>query len=206
MKRRYKEAGRTASVVGNPDVVAFALYQLGGTGRFVEIEDLFMRCYELAPRRFGWRTQAYPNYKTLYQALVDLERSHPNSVLKTANGFGRQLTAEGVAWVRSRERLLERALAQPAGGMAGRRPSQRLLNEFIASTAMQQFLKGAMPELSRYQAADLLIASPDSPPSVWRERLQTYRSAAEAAGRSEVKEFLNRLEASHREWFTGGDQ
>lgn len=203
MNRKPARTGRAEGTIGNADVVAFALYQLGGTGQFVEIEDLFMRCYELAPKRFGWRTKPYPNYKTLYQALVDFERAHPETLLKTRDGLGRQLSAEGVAWVRGHVKLLESSLAQPGEGMNARRPSQRLLNEFIASAPMRQFLAGGTPEITRYQAADLLIASPDSPPSVWRERLAIYRSAAESAGRPDVKEFLDLLEVTHREWFTG---
>lgn len=202
MTHEFARARRRELSIANADVIAFALFQLGGTGQFVEIEDLFMRCYDLAPKRFGWRTKPYPNYKTLYQALVDFERAHPETLLKTRDGLGRQLSAEGVAWVRARAPILEGALGQPAEGMNARRPSHRLLNEFIASAPMRQFLAGGTPEITRYQAADLLIASPDSPPSVWRERLAIYRSAAEKAGRPDVKEFLDLLEGTHGEWFS----
>jgi len=203
MKHKASRPTRMDGTIANADVIAFALDQLGGTGQFVEIEDLFIRCYELAPKRFGWRTKPFPNYKTLYQALVDFERAHPSTLLKTRDGLGRQLSAAGVAWVRDHAQLLEKSLAQPGEGMNARRPSQRLLNEFLASAPMRQFSAGGTPEITRYQAADLLIASPDSPPSVWRERLAIYRTAAESAGRPDVKEFLDLLEATHREWFTG---
>ena len=33
----------------NPDVIPLALYQLGGVGRYIDIEDIFMKCYELTP-------------------------------------------------------------------------------------------------------------------------------------------------------------
>jgi len=203
MPNRQPRGGRRGLAVANSDVVAFALYEIGGAGRFVEIEDLFLKCYELAPRRFSWRTKSFPNYKTLYQALVDCERAHPEVLLKTKNGMGRQLSAAGVEWVLGRRRLVAKALAQSNEGMVANRPRQRMLNEFLASAPMRRFVAGDTQEISRYEAADLLVASPDSPPAVWRERLATYRSAAEAAGRSDVQRFLDELETSHREWFTG---
>ena len=194
------------SLIGNPEVVAFALYELGGAGRFIGIEDLFVRCWQLAPRRFSWRTKEYPNYKTLYQALVDLERSHAGTLIRTTDGLGRQLSASGVAWVRQREARFRRALAQPSEGMSGRRPSHRLVNELSSAEPVRQFRAGEEPKLSRFDAADLLVASPDSPPSVWRERLAIYRSAVESAGRPDLQEFLDYVESRWPEWFAGGEK
>lgn len=187
--------------IGNGEIIGLALYQLGGAGEFVDVEDIFLRSYELAPKRFSWRTRPFPNYKTLYKALVDLERAKPEALLKTSDGLKRQLSAHGVGWVRSRLTVLDLVLGQSTGGMSVRRPAQRLLNELAASATVQDFLSGGQPALTRYQAADLLIAAPDSPPEVWVERLAIYKSAAEGAGRDEIKSFLDFLEASHPEWF-----
>lgn len=200
---RARGSGRRPGNIANAEVVAFAMYDLGGTGEYVDVEDLFMRCFELAPKRFAWRTRAFPNYKTLYQALVDLERGHGAFLMSTEDGLGRQLSAAGVLWVRDRLDLFRSALNQPSEGMSVRRPGMRLLNELSAAPVVRRFLAGERLELSRYEAADLLIASPDSPPSVWRERMATYMSAAEAAGRPEIQEFLMSLQQDHREWFEG---
>ena len=128
--------------MSNADVIAFALHDLGGAGSYVDVEDLFVRAHEIAPKRFSWRSKPYPNYKTLYQALVDLERAHPTFLIATDDGLGRQLTASGVAWVRERGPFVRLALEMPSQGMSSRRPWMRLLNELTSSPAVQAFMAG----------------------------------------------------------------
>lgn len=187
--------------IDNPDLIAYALYESGGIGRFVDVEDVFVKCHELAPERFSWRKFSYPNYKTLYKALRDLEAKHPKIMLKTADGLGRQLTAEGIAWVESRLNGFRRSTSTPGSNPAIRRPTQKILNDLAASAAVVQFAAGSPPALSRYVVADLLMCAPDSPPEVWRERLETYRSAASAANRPDLVRFLDFVRESKPEVF-----
>jgi hypothetical protein len=49
--------------IDNPDIVPLAVYELGGSGAFVDVEDVFLRCHEIAPERFRWRKYDIPNYK-----------------------------------------------------------------------------------------------------------------------------------------------
>ena len=79
--------------VDNPELIPFAIYQLGGIGEFVDVEDIFVRCFDLAPERFGWRKYPYPNYKILSKALRDFEGSFPNYLIKNQDGLCRQPSA-----------------------------------------------------------------------------------------------------------------
>jgi len=191
------------STVGNRDIIPYALYLLGGSGRYIDVEEIFVRCYEIAPQRFSWRTHPLPNYKTASKALRDFEARFPNALMKTQDGLGRQLSTEGIEWVRGRLSNLEHVFGLPLGGMSRRRPSQRLLGEFAANPIVEKHLRGIRVEVTRYQAAEILLCAPDSPPEVWRERLETYRSASEAVGRSDLKGFLAALEDAHPDWFGG---
>jgi hypothetical protein len=187
--------------VDNTEFIPFALHELGGSGEFFDVEDIFLHCYKIAPERFRWRKYDLPNYKTLSKALRDFEGSHPSLLVKTADGLSRQLSAEGNAWVRSKLPLFERVLRKPGANPPTRRRDQRLLNEFADSSLVQTFLQGGQPELVRHEVADVLLCAPDSPASVWRERLQTYRSAADAARRSDLVEFLDYVHRKRPEWF-----
>lgn len=155
----------------NPELLPFALFELGGAGEFVDVEDIFYRGYELAPERFGWRTRALPNYKTLSKALRDLEQHSPGLFLKTSDGLRRQLSAEGIEWVRSHQAAFKTLRGTPAKNPPTRRPGQRTLNTLRDSSVVQAFLRGEEPELKRFEVADLLVCSPDSPRALWMQLL-----------------------------------
>lgn len=187
--------------IDNPDIIPFALYELGGSGRFVDVEDVFVRCYELAPERFRWRKHDIANYKTLSKALRDFEGSHPSFLVKTADGLSRQLSAEGNAWVRQSLPLFESVLHKPGANPPTRRRDHRILNEFSNHPVVRSFADGRSPNLIKHEIADLLLCAPDSPKAVWRERLETYRSAAADAARSDLVDFLKFLRDGKPEWF-----
>ena len=44
--------------VANWEIFVWALAELGGAHRMVDVEAVFYRCFELAPLRFAWRTRA----------------------------------------------------------------------------------------------------------------------------------------------------
>jgi hypothetical protein len=187
--------------VDNTEIIPIALYELGGSGEFIDVEDIFVHCYKIAPERFRWRKHDLPNYKTLSKALRDFEGSHPSYLVKTADGLSRQLSAEGNAWVRLKLPLFDRVLRRPGANPPTRRRDQRLLNEFANSKLVQAFLEGGQTELVRHEVADVLLCAPDSPAVVWRERLETFRSAADAARRPELVGFLDYVQRNKPEWF-----
>jgi hypothetical protein len=147
------------------------------------VEDVFLRCHEIAPERFRWRKHDIPNYKTLSKALRDFEESHPSLLMKTADGLSRQLSAEGNAWVRERLSVFESVLRKRGANPPTRRRDHRILNEFAGHRLGRSFAETKRPSLIKHEVADLLLCAPDSPQAVWRERLETYRSAAADAGR-----------------------
>lgn len=190
--------------VDNPEIVPFALHQLGGVGEFIDVEAMFVRCYELAPERFGWRRFPYPNYKSLSKALRDFEEKYPSLLLKTSDGLRRQLSREGVQWVRTHLQEFERVISTAGGNPPTRRPGQRVLNDMSAHRLIQDFLAGGQPELIKHEVADVFLCSPDSPTAVFRERLETYKAVAEEGGRQDLLRFLDFVETQKPEWFKEG--
>ena len=191
----------TKSRIDNPDIIPLALYELGGAGRFIDVEDLFMRCYEIAPERFGWRKYEMPNYKIVSKALQSFEEKYPDLLIKTSDGLQRQLSADGVKWIRRRLPVLMKLVSSELRDPPSRRPSQRLLNEISSHQLFISYKKDVSIDPSKYEVADLLLCSPDSPVEIWQERLQTLRSAAEASSRSDLVQFLEMIAILHPEWF-----
>lgn len=185
----------------NPDFIPLAFYLLGAIGQFVDVEDAFVKCHELAPERFGWRKYPYPNYKTASKGLRDLEGKHPDLLIRTPDGLSRQLTAEGVNWVEKRLGHFQAVAVVPELRAPMRRPVNRMLNDFANHDVVRGFLTGNRDDLPKHVVADLMLCSPDSPASVWRERLETFRSAATSAKRHDLVECLDYLSAKHPEWF-----
>jgi hypothetical protein len=191
------------SRLSNAELIPLALYQLGGSGQFFDVEDIYLRCYDLAPERFGWRKHRLPNYKSLAKALQECETKYPELLLKTPDGLSRQLSAAGVEWLRARLPRLQELVGAPIS--SSRRPSHRLLNEMAAHPVVKAFIASGRADLIKHRVADLLLCAPDSPPAVWREQLETYRSAAADAGRADLSAFLEHLAVQRPEWFGGAE-
>lgn len=188
----------------NPDYIPIALYELGGVGKFVDIENLFMRCYELAPERFKWRNYEFPNYKILSKALRDFEERHSGLLIKTPDGLQRQLSAEGIKWVRRKLPVYEKLMSAEVREPPTRRPSQRILNDLSNNELFLKYKAGSRLAATKYEIADMLLCSPDSPNLIWKERLETFRSAAEISHRSDLVEFLYLIQEEYPEFF--GDE
>jgi hypothetical protein len=189
--------------VSNNDLFLYALYRLGGAGKYVDVEDVFMEMWQLAPSRFSWRKYKQPNYKLLSQTIWDLKR-HDGSDLLLGEGYSRQLSASGVQWIEQRLPELSEATESTESAVSNKRPSQKVVVNLEKSTAYLQFQEDDKSELDKNQVASAFRCSPDAPRSVWRERLETLRSAATDADRPEVLRFLDHLETVHADWFGGG--
>lgn len=191
--------------LSNWEIFVWALSDLGGAKSMIDVEAVFVRCFEFAPRRFAWRTRAdLPDYKKCAKALRDAEARHPVLLIKTGDRFGRQLTVAGQQWVLTNTRRLRPLLGNtPNISQPKQRPQSRMLAEFERSQTFQRWKTDALLPTDKWRVADLLRCSPDSSQQIWVARLETLRSAAYAAQKADLLEFLNSLERSNPEWFGG---
>lgn len=189
--------------ITNADLFLYSLHCLGGAGKYVDVEDVFVEMWKLAPARFRWRKYDYPNYKVMSKAVVDISQ-RGDSRLLLGSGNMRQLSAEGVAWVEGRKERFEALASGRLPAPPDRRPTQRVVAELVKQRLVREFLAGDNPELDRTYIAQLLRCAPDAPRHVWKERLETLRSAARDGGRDNVLAFLEHLEEEKREWFESG--
>jgi hypothetical protein len=189
----------------NPELYAYALFRLGGSGQFVDIEDVYVECWRLSPERFGWRKHNYPNHEFAATARRDFESAHPDLVLKSADGLGRQLSADGISWIRHRLTALE-ALVDGGAPTNARRRSHRLISQFTRHEVYRRGLDGKPQAIAKADAADFLNCAPDSAPSVWQRRIAVLRAAAQDVQRPDLLAFLDGIDEAHPDWFDGGDK
>ena len=61
-----------SSIPNNQDVFVWALYLLGGADQDVDVEAIYLKCFELAPARLAWRTRPdLPDYKKISTSLTN---------------------------------------------------------------------------------------------------------------------------------------
>jgi hypothetical protein len=194
------------SEIPNWNVFLWALHELGGSDDFVDIEQVFWRCFELAPQRLSWRTRPdLPDFKKCAKALQEAEARRPPLLVKTGDTFGRQLSVHGQKWINANARRLR---AQLKSGQVvqepKRRPRSRMLAEAEQASAFAEWRVEPAAPIEKWKMAELLRCSPDSDVAVWRNRLATLRAAANAADRRDLLKFLDVVAATHMDWF-GGD-
>lgn len=188
----------------NGDIFAYVVYRLQGTGRFVDVEDVYVECWRLSPSRFGLRKHPYPNTLAASKAQVHVQRMDPEFLLKAANGRSVQLSAKGVAWVRERLADFEQLASGVTKAPATHRASHKLITDLVKSPLVHTFLAGNDIEPRRIEVAELFRCAPDSPASIWQERMATLRSAAEDDERPDLVRFLDYVRNHRADWFTGG--
>lgn len=135
------------------ELVTWAVYLLGGSQKRVDTEDVAVRAFELAPKRFGWRK--YPKQINLELVRVYLSAAKNPKLGELLVGSGRtgwSLTRKGLTWLRSAEpELQERHLAASgAQSQAGSIDSTRRTRE------RKRIL--SMPAWSRWANGDRSVA------------------------------------------------
>jgi hypothetical protein len=196
----------STETVANADIFLWALFELGGSDKFVDVETVFLKAFALAPQRLSWRTNPQiPDLKKCAKSLQEAEARRPKLLLKNG-AYLRMLSVEGQQWIEDNFERLVSVLSPSVTVQAPRRyRSSRLVSQARISDVFSAW-KGSMElPLERWKIAQFLNCSIDSAPSVWNRRLEELRSAAFAAGDDSLAALVDRLKADHQEWFSNGD-
>jgi len=84
------------------ELVTWAVYQLGGDQRRIDTEDVAIKVFQLAPKRFGWRK--YPtqiNLELVRVYLSDAKKAEHGELLAGSGRTGWALTRKGLEWLSS---------------------------------------------------------------------------------------------------------
>lgn len=184
------------------DVFLWALYELGGAEDFVDVELVLLEAFRIAPQRFGWRTRPdLPDRLKGNMALHGADIKSPKLLIKQGPDK-RRLTLEGQRWI---EENFDRLAESLGGDRVVEAPksnrTSRLLSEATRSDVFIEWSETDTLATEKWRYADLLRCSPDSAPAVWKQRIETLRSAAYAAGREDFLKFLDQIVSDHADWF-----
>lgn len=174
----------------NQSLFTWCLFLLGGAERRVDVEEIYQKCFELSPSRFSWRTRSdLPDSKKLSKAMVEAEVKKPSLILKY-DVHTRGLSSEGLTWIQSNQERLEELyggkFVPPSKTNQHRRLSANLKNHSI----WLEF-ETRNYEASIFTLSDALNCSPGSPASIWINRIEEIRIAADVLEEIELKEFAN---------------
>ena len=169
-------------------VAVAALYLLRGAVVRRDSEDIALKCFELAPRRFGWRT--YPQLAPV-RAALRLARRADSGPLVSGDHSGWLLTPSGVSWCETH--LPDAKPRRPLRGWSAleRREAEdlrRLLRQPL-HTRWQSGQRAA----TRPEVAHTLRYTADAPVAAVIRRLDDLSALARFAGLSEVERYLDWL-------------
>jgi hypothetical protein len=186
-------AGPPSSIANNSDLVVWALHQLGGSENWVDVEQIYLKSFEIAPARFAWRTRPdLPSYKKCAKGLIDVERVgsvHRAHVTKRGH-YERKLTMTGVAWCESHKAKLGDLYGSGVVQSTKVHSDSRRLREVSESNAFNRWTEHGEFDARTWELAEVLRCLPDSPPSTWASRLDEIEVAAKRNGRGEIEEFV----------------
>lgn len=142
-----------------PEVVALALFVLGGATGVVDTEDVAIQVHAIAPRRFSWRK--YPdqiNLELVRVALSDARKRENGALVSGKGKSGWSLTPAGQRWCEARaDALLSRDLtktrAERRAGSIDERRWQRERARVVTSPAWAEWQAGS--SITRDAAHDL---------------------------------------------------
>jgi hypothetical protein len=176
----------------NADLIVWSLYVLGGATKRIDVEDLYLKCFEIAPVRLGWRTRPdIPDYKKCAKALQEVEdpkRSNKVRLIIRLDQYHRQLSVEGVTWCEVHTQVLEElygAYVPPANNHNHARKVKRVAD----SDAYSKFARNRQ-SITRGDLAIAFRCTETAPSEVWRSRLDELEVAAKTLQNTGLVEFL----------------
>ena len=179
----------------NQDVFVWALYLLGGADEDVDVEEIYLKCFELAPARLGWRTHPeIPDYKKTAKALQSIEATTHVGLLHRPHKYSRRLTYEGMKWVEAYKIILEKNYSKAiVKASKSTNLYERNRHELKKSDVWAKYLiDPQIIEISDVAAA--LHCSAASPISIWRGRVNDLKRTGDLLTDKEILDFADFIE------------
>lgn len=173
----------------NTDVFIWALYLLGGASKQVDVEEIYLKAFELAPARMGWRTRPdLPNFKKTAKALQEIEAKSHVGLLQKLGANYRRLTPEGVKWVETYKEILSSTYSSADRVAAPKNADVSRRERELKSSQVWEFWRAGNP-LTLELLALALQCSKSSSQAIWQDRLSDLDLVASYSQDQEIKNF-----------------
>lgn len=178
----------------NQDVFIWALHLLGGSDRDVDVEEIYLKCFHLAPARLGWRTHPeIPDYKKTSKALQSVEANTHVGLVHRPHKYSRRLTTYGIDWVANFSEILKHNYSgSPVVASKSTNQYERQRYEVKESSAWEKFSTNR-DDIDLVDFAAALHCSAASPNSVWVGRINSLKRAAEVLQDQELDAFAEHV-------------
>ena len=184
-----------SDTANNQDVFLWALYVLGGADRDVDVEDIYLKCFEMAPARLAWRTQPQlPDYKKTSKALQSVEASTHVGLIHRPHQYSRRLTIEGIKWVEAYKEILERVYSKQVVAASTNTNMYERTRQSIKDSSSWRVFQSDPKMLDIADLAALLRCTATSPQETWKSRLLDLKRAAEVLDDKDLAEFARAIE------------
>lgn len=185
-----------SDTANNQDVFLWAVYVLGGADRDVDVEDIYLKCFEMAPARLGWRTQPQlPDYKKTSKALQSVEATTHIGLIHRPHQYSRRLTIEGIKWVEAYKGILERVYSKQAVAASTNTNMFERTRQSIKESSSWKVFMSDPSLLDVADLAALLRCTATSPQETWKSRILDLKRAAEVLQDEVLGEFAKAVEA-----------
>ena len=195
MSKKTVRTDPPSDTANNQDALVFALYLLNGADQDVDVEEMFLKCHELAPARLSWRTRPdIPDYKKVSKALQSVEAATHIGLFHHTNQYARRLTLDGVRWVETYLPILEKVYSNsPVQASKVTNMHERKRHE-IKSSDVWNLFKTDPNSLTIVDFASVLQCSAASSPVTWASRVHDVKRAADVLKDGELMSFAQLVE------------
>lgn len=164
----------------NVELVTLAIYLLGGSANAIDVEDIAVESYKLAPKRFSWKK--YPDQidiKIVQYSIQGACKDKPGYVNGGAK-FGYMLTKAGLSWA-------EKINSQAEEGKKPRKFSSVDLLEkeryrLAKSQAYIKFINGRSEEINNVEFREFTRVEDYFPKNVREEKYAKIENAVRDDG------------------------
>jgi hypothetical protein len=180
----------------NADLIVWALHLCGGAERWVDVEELYLKAFELAPARLSWRTREdLPDYKKCAKALQEVEDEktarHLLPAFMKQGAYERRLSVKGLAWCEAHaEHLTDLYSSTRIVPSASSQDDARHLKTLTASTAYRSWEASGAISTERWKLAEAFRCRANSPDATWQARLDEHLFSARRNGHGEAERFI----------------
>ena len=181
-----------STAANNQDVFIWALFVLGGSDREIDVEDIYLKAFEMAPARLGWRTRPdLPDYKKASKALQSVEAKTHVGLVHRTHSNARKLTANGVAWVEMYRKVFEQVYSRGPVAAANTNVHEKRRKSLHESKAWSVWSKDGSLDL--FKLSEALTCSPGSPVAIWKSRVEEVSRAGNVLQDKELIRFADAI-------------
>lgn len=161
----------------NPEIVTIAVYNLGGVVNPIELEDVAIEAFDLAPRRFSWKK--YHDRIDLRIVLYSVNDAIKPDVgyLKGNSKYGYMLTEAGSQWVTKLQN--QEIIAKSSRRLSTSDLADKEKTRLQRTQAFEKFINGKEDQINRIDYREFTRISDNFPKHLQEQRLAKIQNTVD---------------------------